>query len=343
MTIYDRPPPLWGSPTPVACLALLLAMAIGLMLLPARLSEQARGIAQASLRPGLAVIARSRETWHGSLRWLGNLGSSSAVSTQLEREIQELREQNGRLQAEIAWLRSQAPAEQAVDAAAISTSPLVRPRLVEARVLGRQAQSFLKRQGLIDAGSSSGIAQGDLVLDPPALIDQGAATELSPGQFVLSGNRVWGKVLQVQPRLSTILRVTDSGYRDLVRIAGEDGAVTRPGARGVLEGTGEPLCRLRLVSVTQAVAVGQSVISEGSEGVLSGALLYGRIERVEQLPGVAHWEIWVRPAFAEQRPTRVAVLTAEMGSIADGRASTPAARSSRDAGPGGAPHSSTRR
>lgn len=314
MTIYDRPPPLWSVPSPAICLTLLLAVAVGLMLLPDRMSQHARSIAQATLRPGLTAIARSREVWHGSLRRVGNLGSNSAFTARLERENEELRQQNGRLQAEIVWLKSQAPAENEVDVT-ISTPPLVRPKLVEARVLGRQAQGFLKRQGLLDVGSTAGVTTGDLVLDPPALIDQGAATNLSRGQFVLAGSRVWGKVWQVQPRLSTVLRVTDAGYRDLVRVAGEDGALKESAARGVLEGTGELLCRLRLVPVTQAVAVGQRVVSEGSEGLLAGALLYGRIQKVEQPAGAAHWEIWVKPAFAEERPARVAVLTMELGSL----------------------------
>ena len=323
MTIYDRPPPLWKAPSPAICLMLLLPAAVGLMLLPERMSQQARSITQAGLRPGLEAIARSRDAWQGSLRWLGKLGSSATQATRLEHDVEQLRAQNGRLQAEIVWLRSQAAAEQSINASTLSTTPLVRPHLIEARVLGRQAQSFLKRQGILDVGSKAGVALADLVLDPPAMIDQGTATNLTRGQLVLAGHRVWGKVSQVQPRLSTVLRITDAGFRDLVRIADEDGALIESDARGVLEGTGEPHCRLRLVPVTQAVSLGQIVVSEGGEGLLAGALFYGRIERVEQPPGAAHWEIWVRPAIAEEQPARVAVLTVEMESLGD---SNPAPR-----------------
>jgi hypothetical protein len=64
------------------------------------------------------------------------------------------------------------------------------------------------------------------------------------------------------------------------------------------------------------VAVGQLVISDGGEGLLDGALLYGEIERVEQSPGAAHWDIWVRPALPPDLPRTVSILIAEApGSI----------------------------
>jgi hypothetical protein len=54
------------------------------------------------------------------------------------------------------------------------------------------------------------------------------------------------------------------------------------------------------------------VVAEGGEGFVEGALVYGHIERVEQTPGAAHWDLWVRPAMPPDLPHTVVVLTAEL-------------------------------
>jgi cell shape-determining protein MreC len=308
MTIYDRPAPAWRASSPLACLAFVLSLSLGLFLLPERVATVLRRPAHAALRPGLIGASRVRRIAEDALIFVSHLGSGAECAAKLEQELEELREHVGQLEAEAVWLRSLA-ANQAEDQ--VLSAPLLKPRLIEARVLGRQSQSVLAREGLLDVGSQQGVSSGDLVLDVPAMIDYGASAGAASGQLVLAGRRVWGKLTQVQPHLSLVRRANDAGYRDLVRIAQPDGERLTPGPRGVLEGTGEGLCRLRLVPVTEAVSVGQWVVTEGGEGLIDGRFLYGRIERVEQLPGAAHWEIWVRPALSSDVPNRVAVLTGE--------------------------------
>jgi cell shape-determining protein MreC len=312
MTIYDRPAPSWCAPSPAACLALVLAASLGLLLLPERAVTLLRQPTHGMLQPPLLVLASLREQTETALGLVGNLGSGARHVEDLEREVIQLRQRIGQLEAETIWLRSLKP-DPSADAEFLQhTARLLQPRLVEARVLGRQSQSVLQRHALLDAGMRAGLASGDLVLDVPAIVDQGIDAGAAKGQLVLAGRRVWGRLMEVQPRISLVRRVSDTGYRDLVRVAQVQGERLSVGPRGMLEGTGEPLCRLRLVPLTAAVAVGQLVVSDGAEGIIEGRFLYGQIERVEQLSGAANWEIWVRPAVSADLPHKVAVLTGEI-------------------------------
>jgi cell shape-determining protein MreC len=271
------------------------------------------------MRPGLIALSSVRQRAEATLGLVGNLGTTARHAAEQERELAELRERVGQLEAETIWLRSMKRDAADEESLLAKIPPLVRPRLVETRVLGRQAQHALARQGLLDAGIETGISEGDLLLDvpsamidvPSAMIERGAAAGTAPGQLVLAGRRVWGKVAQVQSRVSLVRRATDAGYRDVVRIAQPNGERLAIGPRGMLEGSGESLCRLRLVPLTEAVAVGQWVVTEGGEGFVDGRFLYGYIQRVEQPPGAAHWDIWVRPAVSQDLPHKVAVLTAD--------------------------------
>ncbi len=315
MTIYDRPASSWCAPSPAACLALLLAASLGLFLLPQQAVTLLRQPARDMLQPGLLMIAGLREQTDTALGLVGNLGAGARRAENVQRELMQLCQRIGQLEAETVWLRSLQPSSCGEEALLQHTVPLLKPRLVEARVLGRQSQSLLQRHALLDAGMSAGLASGDLVLDVPAVVDQGMASGAASGQLVLAGRRIWGKLMEVQPRISTVRRICDAGYRDLVRIAQTQGERLSLGPRGMLEGTGEPLCRLRLVPLTEAVAVGQLIVTDGGEGIAEGRFLYGQIERVEQPPGASNWEIWVRPAVSSDLPHKVAVLTAEVTTL----------------------------
>ena len=61
--------------------------------------------------------------------------------------------------------------------------------------------------------------------------------------------------------------------------------------------------------------MGDWVYASTREVGLWAPLLYGRVERVEQLPGAAHWEIWMRPAVDGRRVERVAVLRSKANPV----------------------------
>lgn len=278
----------------------MMAVGLALTALPPAWTEPVRGWLQVSLRPGQRAAGelRARAGWLGT-----TLGDRAEVATQLSQSEDQCR----RLRQELHDLRAElATARAAQDA---GSDALLAARWLPARVLGLQARTFLSRRGCLDAGSSAGIEPDQLVVDlTPAIIDRGQDGRVRSGQLVCHQSRVWGKVSAVSGSTSSVQSVTDRGYRDLV-ILGEPGTAQRP--EGILEGTGEPLARIRLIPVTDPIAVGDAVYSASASGIVADRLLTGRIARVERPAGSPHWEIWMTPAL-DRLPERVAVLLLEM-------------------------------
>lgn len=308
-------PPDWKQrwTRPAAMLGMGIVLSLGLLLIPVRWIEPIRGGVQSVLRPGQVCVQEMRRRAGPLVTLARSQGDLASQLTQAERDRERLEEENSRLAAELAEMRSRAtgrpnsPADRAAER-------LLTSHYVSARTLGQQARAFLARRHILDAGSRAGIESDALVIDlRPGLLDRGADAQLRPGQVVASQGRIWGKVAAVGPWTSTVQGVTESGYRDLVVIGVPRGDERTPsGPRGILEGTGEALARIRLVEVTRPVAVGDPVHSAAGEDVLPEPLLYGRVARVERPVGAAHWEIWMEPALAGSRPERVAVLQIEL-------------------------------
>jgi len=299
----DRLRRLLGSPA--GTLGVGLALAVVFMLLPGTWTGTLKRHAAALLRPGQVAVLGVRE--HGR-RFVGRARSHFDTARKLgeaEAECDRLTEENRRLAAELAVAQSRSSRRKR-EADQGHPRRLLSARCVKARVLGQLAQTFLGRQHLVDAGSESGVPLGAPVIEaPPGRIDQGAEVGVNAGQLVLDEGRVWGKVVRVGRLTSVVRTLTEPGYRDLVRL-GESGP------RGILEGTGEPLARVRLVEVTEPVSVGDAVYSLAGKGFLAEPLLCGRIVRLERPVGASHWEIWMQPALDPQRSDEVAVLTIEV-------------------------------
>ena len=77
MTIYDRPLSATRVPSPAVCLALLVALALGLLLLPERVAVALRQPVRAVLRPGLTSLAGVRERAEAIFGLVGNFGSGA--------------------------------------------------------------------------------------------------------------------------------------------------------------------------------------------------------------------------------------------------------------------------
>lgn len=231
--------------------------------------------------------------------------------------------------AELARLRRQVAELQTALAAARRESestagaPLIEADWVALRVLGRQARWRLPDRDLLAAGSAIGVAPHDLVtvtdeatlnLQEPRWLAGGEDRQMLPGLLALHDAAIFGRIVEVGPNTSTVERVTDPGYRDLVRIryadsaASANGAIVRPGPQGVLEGTGEALCRVRMVPAGEPISVGDRVESAGYEGLLADPLAYGVIVKAECAADAAHWELWMAPAAYRERPRLVHVL-----------------------------------
>lgn len=307
--------------SPAALLAVGVVLGVGFVLAPASLSDAAKGRMAALLRPGQLGVLSLRERGGRVVALVETHFHTAAQLAEAQHQRERLEQANRRLAAELAAAerRSPDPAHDPTgEAAGEEAGPLLLTRCVEARVLGQQARAYLGRHHLLDVGSRAGVEPDALVLDaPPGLIDQGGNAGLEAGQLVLSQGRVWGKVVDVATATSTVRTVTEPGYRDLVQLAGPKAGNRHPpaGPQGILEGTGEPLARVRLIEVTEPVAVGDLVYTAGAQGLLPQPLLYGRVVRVQRPVGAAHWDIWMEPAVAPGRPEQVAVLRTELNPV----------------------------
>jgi len=301
--------------SPAAALAMGLATAVLLLLLPVRWTGPVKGAVATLLRPGQLGVSALRQRSEQAVVRVKSHFHTAAGLAKARRELKRLRSENRRLKDALAIPeRRQIKAEEQAD----ESLRLLRTRCIPARVLGRQARAFLQNHQILDVGSHSGIEPEALVVDPtPAIIDQGSDAELEVGQLVLSRSRVWGKVVEVGPYTSVVRAVTEPGYRDLVRLAGSETAGDdRPqGPRGIVEGTGQRLARIRLIEVTEPVAVGDLVYTAAGDGVLPRPLLYGRVVRLQRPPDAAHWEIWMQPAVAPDDLREAVVLQVQLNPL----------------------------
>jgi cell shape-determining protein MreC len=299
---------------PAGLLAVALAAAGGLMLLSERHAEAVKGIVAEALRPGQRGMLRVRSWADWGVRRVTAQLDLDAELAESERRREWLEEENRRLSVELMAERSRLSGEPTRPGDG-AERPLLSARCVEARVLGHQAQAFLSDRRILDVGSRDGVRRDALVIDSPAsLIDLGRIAGVEPDQLVLSQGRVWGKIVHVGPQTSTVLTIAEAGYRGMVRLAdpGSGNGPPRLGPQGILEGTGEPLARIRLVEVTEPVSVGDAVYATDGGGILPEPPLCGHVVRVEQPVGAAHWEIWMEPAVGSVEPQHVAVVRPEL-------------------------------
>ncbi len=300
----------WASPPGRVIGTLCLALALASI--PREVTSHWRSTWQSALRPSLQLMATLKQQTTG-LR--NRLHSTEMLAQQLaaaREEVLAIESENWRLRNQLQDVRRQLVVAEDRGQLSGGQQPLVLPRFVEARVLGQQGRALLSQLMVVDAGRAAQILPESFVLDGPgAVLDLGADAQLKSGQLVLEGSHVWGKVVEVGPRVSRVLAISAADYRDIVRIVDRDDSQREHG-RGVLEGTGEGSCRIRLVDITRPVAVGDLVYSAADENSLSPKLLYGEVDRVEREPGAPHWDISVRPYLGAKVPSRVTVLTSEI-------------------------------
>lgn len=303
--------------TPAAALVMGLTLSVALLVCPAHWTLGVKGSVARILRPGQAATQWLREQGRGMVTAVTNHWNTVAQLAEVQEQNVQLKEENCRLTAQLAVLESDQRATRAATYEEDADQRLLQARGVRARVLGHAARSFLAEHQILDIGSEAKIRPDALVVDLPGLIDQGANVELQSEQLVLSQGRVWGKVVEVGPQTSTVRRVTEPGYRDIIRLAtpGSDADDLRWGPQGMIEGTGERLPRIRLIEVTEPVAIGDLVYTASAKGLLPESLLYGRIVAVERPVGAAHWDLWMEPAVAPDEPEAVVVLRAEVNAV----------------------------
>lgn len=308
MTLFESIP---GEPTgwrrwllsSEAALASLLLIAVLLASIPPQAASTVREIPRSLLQPAQAILVQCRAQTSEFVARFNDRSSTQAESYEQQATIDRLLAEKIALEDALrVALSHEPPAPPEASAAPHVAAPLLLPDVLEVRVIARQARAWLDPADIIALPAATQVTTGAVLLrdsvlvDPVILLDAGRDLGIDNSQRVLAGGHVWGRIDQVGPRTATVRRVTDAGYRDLVRLAQADGQRVRFGPRGVLEGTGQSHCKVRLVKITEAVSEGDLVYTAAEEGLTPLPLLYGHVVSVERQPGANHWEIQVQPA-----------------------------------------------
>lgn len=276
---------------------LVVCGALGLMLLPMPVTDALRSLASDALAPGeraARFVVSPLAAWVDARR-------AALVARHVDAETQatiaELRAENERLRGTLLHVAG-APTERAG-----AETALVSGALTPARVLDGHTRAALAGMARIDAGAQQRLSAGLLAVEGSGNDDQGSATALkvgaidgcAAGQPVLAGSRVVGKLAHVDREMSWLLSPTDPKYRDEVVIHGAERSAATAEGHGILEGMGDGRCRVRMVSASQPVAVGDVVFPAGGEGLWETPPSYGQVISAERPPGATHWEIVVQP------------------------------------------------
>ena len=307
MTTFERSPEGRATSYSPRAPGLVFALAVALALLPAAVVGRLKAIQQTLLIPGQCAAASLVEWYQQHSARLAT-GTQTAETAQAQREeIETLRRRNVQLLAALAAANTRA--DDAQRSTRESVTPLLAPKLLPVRVLGRQARAFLSQIHTIAAGADDGVLPAAFVLDDTLpLVDQGASAEVDAGQLVLTGATVWGQIATLGAHVSSVRPATARGYRDLVQLARSSGDRLLPGPQGVLEGTGERCCRIKLVQTTVSVAEGDLVLATGGEALVDAPLVYGRVVRLESRPanpiGTFGWSLRRAANHAKSRYCR---------------------------------------
>jgi hypothetical protein len=288
---------------PFRPLAAVLLSALVLGCLPQRVGVALKDAGRLLLAPG-------QQAAQGALAGLASCFRAWQYRADSAEELRELRRLVERLEEQNAALRFSLRQPGGADAFSVEQpATLLAVRAVEARVLGERGQAFLRAAAIIGGPQTAQLTTGSLAVDlGPAVIDQGENALLTAGDLALAGGRIWGKLIEVGPQTAVVRRIDSPGYRGLVQIAQTANGVWKPLARGILEGTGGRLCRIRMVDATAPISVGDVVLAAEEQGLVDAALICGRIERAELSPGAAHWQIEMAPAVDSEPPAKLTIL-----------------------------------
>ncbi len=183
---------------------------------------------------------------------IGNLIDSYVLLVNLNRENVALRRMVTELREENNLLREKAIANERLRNL-LRFSKKIPRSMLPAQIIGIDPSSWF-RTILIDKGTKHGVKRGIAVVSPEGIV---------------------GHVLQTSHHYAKVLLITDFN-------SSVDAIVQRSRAKGVVEGNGENLCRLKYASRTQDIQLGDKVVTSGLGGRYPKGLMIGKISKIEK-------------------------------------------------------------
>jgi len=286
---------------------------LGLLFAPADATGPLRVGVRDAIQPGqqllCAVIEWGQSVIHPRHETASVAGSQNDKTREMELRVRQQSLEIARLRDELRR------AEEHNPLSATHSVPLIRPDLIEVRVLGEEMASLWCGRKLLDAGTNKALMESALVLEAKRpLLDLGADDGLLAEQSVFAGRVVVGKIDLVGKWSSTLLRVTDAGYTGRAQIARRMSQGLHFGSEGIIKGDGGAVCHLEKIPLSEPVGEGDEVYTGGTDGVLPFPMFYGVIVKAEPLSGTDRWSIDVKPA-APENVDRVQVLRATVNNV----------------------------
>jgi cell shape-determining protein MreC len=239
------------------------------------------------------------------------------------------------LMIENARLRRDLKREQMSSAALTTIEPLnslAQFDVVQASVVSSCGMPQLLRDLIVDVGRSAGITRSELVVDGTgAVLDRGTKDDIAAGDRVLTGAIVVGRIEKTAHWVSLVQPVTATGFKAQVVLLRQTAEGLHFGATGMLEGLGEKECLLTGIPHTEAVAVGDEVVSADVSGIRGPQLYFGRVTRADFLAG-GQWDVRVQPAASLKDLESVGILRLK---LANNKGSSQSSTANSSEGPRG--------
>ena len=230
--------------------------------------------------------------------------AANGLNPQQLKTLRQLMIENARLRRDLKRSEDATVIAEFVDPAASLTDYAMIP----AQVISSSGIPGSLRELIISAGKSAGITRSELVVDGSgAIVDAGSDAGVAAGDRVLSGSSVIGRIEKTGRWVSMVQPVTSADFHAQVQLlrASDDGL--HFGAVGMLEGTGSLECRLTGISYTDAVTVGDTVVSADINGVRGPRLFFGTVTSAEFLAG-GQWDVRIQPGFTLLELDRVGIV-----------------------------------
>ncbi len=267
-------------------MAVLLLLCIAMLTLYFRESDSGlvhgvQGVVLRVVAPLQNGSARATKPFRDAWNWTGDVFSAKSENAKLQKELEQLRagiakelttqDENTQLRALVALRNDKIFPGNA--------------RLVTARVVARSTTAWYSTV-TIDAGSSSGVAVYDAVVNGAGLV---------------------GRVTKVDVGAAQVTLITDqSSYVDAMVVPGD----AKGGAQGIVAGSVTGDVTLQYVDKNARVKVGQYVVTSGRQGsVFVRGIPIGVVESVGSQEVELYQSIAVRPFVDFRKLDLVQVVT----------------------------------
>lgn len=186
--------------------------------------------------------------------------------------------------------------------------------VVPAQIVSQKGTPEVLKAALIDAGRSAGLRPSQLVISNSSpLLDQGLDMQIAPGQPVVTGSVIVGRIQKTAAWVSSLQLVTDEDFSAAVEIFRDSQFTSEFPTIGLLRGSGDRHCRIDSVPYTAAVSVGDDVFSADLNGLNGPRLYFGKVTKAQFSAG-GEWQIVVTPAINGRQIHNVSVVRSELNS-----------------------------